>query len=162
MPRGPHYLNRDARLIQERACLDINDDDLAEGVTIRLNGENVLTTPVASSVPEEEDAPIGFRTLAVRPSILSADQGGILTVRGASYPTDRKLFCRIDDLVVAGEALNTTSVLCRVPPLERIGTFNISVEDALQRSAGGTSIRVLRDPSVARVTPTSVSRATSY
>ena len=143
---------------RERACLDINDDDLAEGVTIRLNGENVLTTPVDSSVTEEEDAPIGFRTLSIHPSILSADQGGVVVMRGASYPMDRKLFCRIDDLIVAGEALNTTSVLCRVPPLDRIGTYNITIEDALQRSAGGTSIRVLRDPSVASVRPTHVSR----
>ena len=79
MPRGPHYLNRDARVTEERACLDINDEDLAEGVTIRLNGIDVLTTPVASSVTEEDDGPVGFRTLSIHPSILSADQGGVVT-----------------------------------------------------------------------------------
>ena len=33
---------------------------------------------------------------------------------------------------LTGEALNTTSVLCRVPAFDRIGTYNITIEDALQ------------------------------
>ena len=46
---GTHVSSR------ERACLDITDEDVSDGVTIRLNGEDVLTTEDFSSVTEEDE-----------------------------------------------------------------------------------------------------------